>query len=874
MSDKALERYIETAYDSDCPKDQVENFLKAKYYAYPWQLLFHSAAREADKRCEAHKKDQTLKYDGTCGCGPIEIGLGGARGPGKALALDTRIPTKNGWTTMGAIKKGDVIFAPDGTFTSVMGVSPIQKDRTCYEVWFSDGSMIVADAGHLWVTYTKSDRTKLVRRTSGFRENRRLKRGKVRKDFLVGKNIKEQPEPTAKTTQQILETLRVGKEINHAVLVAEPIAGDPMGKMPIDPYVLGIWLGDGDKDRGYITCFDEGILEELERRGYQTRSTSVEGRYIVDRLHQELKATNLLKNKHVPQTYLRATAEVRKYLLSGLNDSDGYCDKDGAIEFTNTNKTLAENYFELALSLGNRATKKETFAYLNGRKVSKKWRIRYTSEIPLFVLERKANKQKLKKTNNTKYRYIVDVVETKSVPVKCITVDHPSHCFLAGDNFITTHNSHAVLSQVGLDDVQRVPKLKALFLRQTGSAAKESFEDVIERALAGKADYDYVNNTLKFPNRSKVILGGFYTERDIDKYVGIEYDLIIIEELNQLTKEKYIRLKGSLRTSKPDWRPRVYASFNPGGIGHGFVKETFVQPYRDGLQTTSRFIPSTYKENPALNAEYIQYLESLEGDIGKAWREGEWDLFAGQFFNTWKYDVHVCDPFKIPEDWKKVISIDYGYAAQSSVGWWAISPDNQVFRYRELYKAGLTYRQLTEEIVSLTPENEYISYWVADPAIWAKKGESDLSGAEVMKARYRELQKDKNRTRPLDLKPLQQELNLTKGVNDRASGWDIMREYMSVYPDQDGNPTARLQVFSTCTDFHRTIPALVHDEHRVEDLDTTQEDHQADEARYFLMSQPVPHESRNAAEERRFKLRMKQKKIKSRGISTRSYGRT
>lgn len=436
--------------------------------------------------------------------------------------------------------------------------------------------------------------------------------------------------------------------------------------------------------------------------------------------------------------------------------------------------------------------------------------------------------------------------------------------------------SHAVLSQVGLDDVQRTPNLKALFLRQTGAAAKESFEDVIERALRGRADFDYVNNTLKFPNRSKVILGGFYTERDIDKYVGIEYDLIIIEELNQLTEERYIKLRGSLRTSKPNWRPRVYASFNPGGVGHGWVKETFIMPYRNAIETDTRFIPSTYKDNPALNPEYIQYLEGLEGDLGKAWREGEWDLFAGQFFNTWKYTTHVCEPFKIPEDWKKVIAFDYGYAAPSSVGWYAVSTDGQVFRYRELYKTGMTFKTLVEEIVALTPDDEFISYWVADPAIWSTTGQNDngLSGVDIMKARYRELQKEKNRTRPMEFKPLQQELNIQKAVNDRMSGWDVMREYLTPYPDQDGNATAKLQIFSTCTEAVRTIPAMVHDEHKVEDMDTDLEDHACDEIRYFLMSRPVPHESKNAAEERRFKQRMKQKRARINRTTAKSYGRS
>lgn len=437
--------------------------------------------------------------------------------------------------------------------------------------------------------------------------------------------------------------------------------------------------------------------------------------------------------------------------------------------------------------------------------------------------------------------------------------------------------SHAVLSQVALDDCQRMPGLKVLFLRQTGIAAKESFEDLIDKTIRGRTDYRYVNNTLKFPNRSRVLLGGFHTEKDIDKYVGIEYDLIVIEELNQLTEEKYIKLRGSLRTSKPDWRPRIYASFNPGGVGHGFVKKTFVDPHREGIQHDSRFVPSTYKENPALNKEYIEYLESLEGDLGRAWREGEWDLFAGQFFGEWRYNTHVCQPFPIPNDWRLTLSLDYGYRAPSSVGWHAIGPDKRKYRYRELYQPGLTYSQVVDEIFARTPDDELwrIYYLVADPAIWQKKGESEngLSGAEIMLGRWKQLAKERNKTRPTELKPIPEDLVLKRGNNDRNNGWARMREALKPYLDQDGGATAEYQVFSTCTETIRVIPAMVHDEHRVEDLDTDQEDHIPDEIRYFLMDNPQPTATSREKEDILFKVAMDRKRGKKLKQQLKSSGR-
>ncbi len=389
--------------------------------------------------------------------------------------------------------------------------------------------------------------------------------------------------------------------------------------------------------------------------------------------------------------------------------------------------------------------------------------------------------------------------------------------------------SHGVLSQAAIDDCQRVANLKVLYLRQTGVSAKESFEDLVDKALRDhNLSYSYANNVLRFPNGSKILLGGFRDERDLDKYIGIEYDLIIVEELNQLPEDRVIRLKGSLRTSKPNWRPRMYTSFNPGGKGHAWVKSRYILPYRNVLEKETRFFPATYKSNPFLNREYIDYLESLQGDLGKAWREGEWDLFAGQYFSEWRQEIHVCAPFAIPLEWRRIIAGDYGTFNPSSVGWYAISPEGVGYRYRELYKSGMSYSELAEEVSAHTLPEEKIDYEVWDPAIWAKKGEdiNKLSGAEIYARRRKETNGGK-------------EPRLIRADNDRIIGWNSLHEWLRPY-ELDGQLTAKFQVFSTCTEFLRTFPALIHDDHRPEDVNTDGEDHAGDEARYLVMSRPAP----------------------------------
>lgn len=383
--------------------------------------------------------------------------------------------------------------------------------------------------------------------------------------------------------------------------------------------------------------------------------------------------------------------------------------------------------------------------------------------------------------------------------------------------------SHAVLSQVGLDDCQRVAGLKALFLRQTGNAAKESFDDLVGKVLNGHVEFVHTAKGIQFDNGSRITFGGFRTERDIDKFVGIEYDIIIVEELNQLTEEKYEKLRGSLRTSKPNWRPRMYTSFNPGGRGHAFVKERYVIPHREGTKTNTVFVPSTYKENPHTDSTYIEYLEGLGGDLGKAWREGEWDLFAGQFFSEWRFEKHVVTPFQLPQEWFKFRSIDpSGRDGTTSCHWYAVDSDSRVWVYREHYGTGMDSDEHAREIARLSKDeygiDEDYKYTIIDTAAFAKAGYSETT-AEIY---------ERNGV-----------TGLLPAAKDRIPGWNNVHAFLrwkvkDQLTGKEKEVLPRIQFFSTCYNMIRTIPEQQHDEKNPEDMDTTGEDHACDELRYFL----------------------------------------
>lgn len=384
--------------------------------------------------------------------------------------------------------------------------------------------------------------------------------------------------------------------------------------------------------------------------------------------------------------------------------------------------------------------------------------------------------------------------------------------------------SHSIFAQVTIDDCMRVPKLKGLFLRQTGKSADESFQALIDKVIAGKLPYTFNSSrgVLKFSNGSKIILGGFENENDIDKYVGIEYDVIAIEERNQLTGDKILKLKGSLRTTKPNWRARMYSSFNPGNIGHGDIKKTFVDPHKMKMETKTRFYPSTYRDNPFLRPEYIEYLDSLPGALGKAWREGNFDTFEGQYFMEWDYTMHVIPPFPLALTFKRFRAYDHGRYAPACCKWYALDYDGRVFVYRELYAKGMNVDELATEINRLSGTEVY-DYSVADPAIFANIGFVDKYGGQTIAetfARYG--------------------IIFLPASNRRVDGWNLMHQYLSWSPtvlDMDGRIVPpKMIYFNTCYDSIRTIPTLVHDDLHPEDLNSKGEDHAADPDRYFLMS--------------------------------------
>jgi len=338
---------------------------------------------------------------------------------------------------------------------------------------------------------------------------------------------------------------------------------------------------------------------------------------------------------------------------------------------------------------------------------------------------------------------------------------------------------------------------------------------------------------------------------DPSKYQSAEFAAIAVDELTKNEFETFEDLRNRLRwTGIED--VKFLAGTNPGGIGHAWAKKYWMDKDFPPEETESNefaYIQAKADDNPYLAESYLKQLDSLSPDKRKAFRDGDWDIFKGQYFSEFRREIHVVEPFTIPHDWRKFLMLDYGYTKPSAVYWGAVSPDDVLIIYRELYKTELGYSELVDEAVSMYPDSEEIKYWVADPSIWSKEpsNKGGMSGAEVMQNRYREIKGSG--------------LNLVRGVNDRLNGWALLREYLKPYI-REGELTAKLQIFSTCTNLIRTLPSLVYDTRRVEDLDTDGDDHAADAIRYGIMSRPKASMNPERVKDKQFDSVMRKKGLK------------
>ena len=390
--------------------------------------------------------------------------------------------------------------------------------------------------------------------------------------------------------------------------------------------------------------------------------------------------------------------------------------------------------------------------------------------------------------------------------------------------------SHAILMQMMADDCQRRPELKCLLLRKVGKAVRESFEDLRQRTLFGLPHaYNRMEGILRFPNGSRIVLGHFKDERDVDAYLGLEYDVIGVEEATTLTGGKYKAIRTCSRTSKEDWRPRIYSTTNPGGVGHAWYKALFVDPFEAGQEEETRFIPATVDDNRFVNADYVTTLEGLTGWQKRAWRFGDWNIAAGQFFTTWRREVHVVPGFEVPGDWRVWAALDYGFVHWNVVYLLAEDGDGNVFVVDEHAVRGWLVKRIAAGIRGMLERNGFkvgdLTTFVAGSDVFARKGVSEMTIADQYAA---------------------DGIHLHAANMDRINGAARVLELLG---DVDADPVIRprLFVFERCARLIECVPQMQHDPHRPEDVlkvdadeDGVGGDDAYDALRYGLMTRSAP----------------------------------
>lgn len=348
----------------------------------------------------------------------------------EALALDTPIPTPTGWTTMGSLVSGDFVLGTGGYPVKVVRTTEVAEDRPCYIVTFSDGTSVTADENHKWMVEPR--------------------RG------TYGNNV----DPARVMTTGEMFSRKNGHRFRLPKVNAIDL---PEVDLPVDPYVLGRWLGDGTTGQPHITAKTsqlEPLVSEMLIAG-ENASIIAHGNRKADASRVSLsggegelfahrmEALGVYRDKHIPAIYLRSSLKQRLSLLQGLMDSDGHINGEGTCTFINTNKTLVTGTMELLRSLGYhpRANVREDNREggVNGG-YKDVWKVNFRSNPDLMPF-RTRDTEKVSIPSKELRKSIVSITPTKSVPVRCIEVDAEDHLFLAGEGMAVTHNCHMLTKE-------------------------------------------------------------------------------------------------------------------------------------------------------------------------------------------------------------------------------------------------------------------------------------------------------------------------------------------------------------------------------------------------------------------------------------------
>ena len=375
------------------------------------------------------------------------------------------------------------------------------------------------------------------------------------------------------------------------------------------------------------------------------------------------------------------------------------------------------------------------------------------------------------------------------------------------------------------------PGIKCMIIRKTYPELQENHINPLTELLRCYhpdkneriANYNDAKKNITFPNGSRILFRYCSNDADAQRFQGTEVDILFIDEATHQTEERYKKLVACVRGVN-GFPKRVYLTCNPGGEGHGWVKRLFVDREYDKNENPDdyMFIQSKVTDNIALmetNPDYIRQLEALPEHLRRAWLDGDWDAFIGQYFPEFNRSKHVIDPFPIPKEWRRWRVFDYGLDRLACL-WVAMDSARNVYVYRELGESNMPISAAAKAMIDMTEADEDIYATFAPPDMWSRSQETGRDKAQIF---------------------YENGLSLYKAFNDREAGWLAVKELLKV----DSNGEARLKIFSNCRELIKCLPALQIDQKRPTDCATEPHDitHMPDALRYYAASWARPIEA-------------------------------
>ena len=424
-----------------------------------FRRIFHPSRKESSPANFHYEWSRILLDDDS------NFAIEAFRESAKALALDTEIPTPNGFKTVGEMAVGDELYDDYGEICQVKSLTPIFNERKCYRLTFDDKTSVVADAGHLWWVLDKHQRK--FRTLTSEHIHKNLKLGAVKNGY---------------------------QEYAFRVPTCEAVENKEK-ELPIPPYLMGAWLGDGHTNGAMITVGKEHheYAEHLVSLWGNGTISEYETSYVVNlngKFRAGLVSAGVLGNKHIPVDYLNASFEQRMALLCGLVDTDGTVAKDGTkigtVSITTNSPRLADDYLVLVRSLGIKATINKSTAKIYGRDCGLAYKVNFKTTLPVATIGYKKDRLQDKQDKRSMMRTIVSVEEVDSVPVRCIEVTSPTHLFLITKSFIPTHNSTYIDKEFPLYCLTYPSWTRCfiVFILHDQTAASNKLQEVVQEYLA------------------------------------------------------------------------------------------------------------------------------------------------------------------------------------------------------------------------------------------------------------------------------------------------------------------------------------------------------------------------------------------------------